>query len=42
MRGRWVGLGHDGKIMTGFSGLARAKDDVPAIIEDLKVTEDDG
>jgi transcriptional regulator with XRE-family HTH domain len=34
--GRWVGLSYDGKIITGWSALAKSKDEIPGLIEDLK------
>ncbi|NKQ57585.1 helix-turn-helix transcriptional regulator [Amycolatopsis sp. K13G38] len=38
MRGRWVGLGYDGKIMTGWGSMAREKDDANTVIDDLKAS----
>ena len=36
MEGRWVGLSYDGKIVTGWGGMARSEDEARAIIEQLK------
>lgn len=36
--GRWVGLSHDGLVITGHASLARNLDDVESIITDLKAT----
>ena len=35
MTGRWVGLGYDGKIMTGWGGMARTEDRALEIIAEL-------
>lgn len=40
MRGRWVGLGYDGKIMTGWSSMARTEDDTRKVINNLKDSRD--
>lgn len=36
MHGRWVGLSHDGKIMTGWGSMAKSEEAVRGAIEDLK------
>jgi transcriptional regulator with XRE-family HTH domain len=36
LEGRWVGLGYDGKIMTGWGGMARSENEALEIINDLK------
>jgi hypothetical protein len=41
MKGRWAGLGHDGKIMTGWGSMARTQDDAEAVVAQLN-TEDEG
>ena len=35
MKGRWVGLGYDDKIMTGWGSMARTHDDAEAVIAQL-------
>jgi hypothetical protein len=35
MKGRWVGLGYDDKIMTGWGSMARTPDDAEAVIAQL-------
>jgi hypothetical protein len=35
MKGRWVGLGYDDKIMTGWGSMARAHDDAEGVIAQL-------
>lgn len=39
MRGRWVGLSFDGKIVTGWGGMARTEDEAREVIDELKTTE---
>ncbi len=39
MRGRWVGLSYDGKILTGWGGMARTEQDARAIIDELKTQD---
>lgn len=41
MRGRWVGLGYDGKIVTGWGSMARSEDDAREVIETLKAPADE-
>lgn len=41
MRGRWVGLGYDGNIMTGWGSMARTDDDARAVIDELKASADE-
>lgn len=36
MSGRWVGLSHDGDIMTGWAAMARDESRPPEIIQELK------
>ncbi len=36
MHGRWVGLSYDGKIVTGWGGMARSENEARAAIDDLK------
>jgi transcriptional regulator with XRE-family HTH domain len=36
MAGRWVGLSHDGDIVTGWGGVAKTEDEARAIIDQLK------
>lgn len=36
MSGRWVGLSYDGKIVTGWSGIAKSDDDVRKLIDRLQ------
>jgi transcriptional regulator with XRE-family HTH domain len=36
MQGRWVGLSYDGKIVTGWGGMARTEDEARSAIEELK------
>src|SRR4051812_45916063 len=38
MHGRWVGISHDGKIVTGWGAMARDEADATAAIEELKAT----
>ncbi len=38
-RGRWVGLGDHGQIMTGWVGLAKSENDARGIIDQLKTDE---
>ena len=33
---RWLGLGYDGKVITGWAALAEHEDQIPSLIEDLK------
>lgn len=40
MRGRWLGESFDGKIISGWGGMARTGEDATAVIEDLKVEYD--
>lgn len=35
MLGRWVGLSHDGPVITGWAALAKTQDDVQAAVNDL-------
>ena len=35
MSGRWVGLGYDDKIMTGWGSMAKTAEDAGAVIERL-------
>ena len=35
MKGRWVGLGYDDKIMTGWGSMARTPDEAEAVIAQL-------
>jgi hypothetical protein len=35
MKGRWVGLGYDDKIMTGWGSMARTHDDAEAVSAQL-------
>src|SRR5690606_6134833 len=35
MFGRWVGLSYDGKIITGWSGIAKSDEDVRKVIDRL-------
>jgi hypothetical protein len=35
MKGRWVGLGYDDRIMTGWGSMARTRDDAEAFIAQL-------
>ncbi len=37
--GRWVGLSHDGLVITGHASLARDADDAETVITDLKATD---
>lgn len=39
MRGRWVGLGYDGKIMTGWSSMARTEEETENVIKGLRENE---
>jgi transcriptional regulator with XRE-family HTH domain len=36
MRGRWVGVSYDGKIVTGWGGMARSEEEARSIIDGLK------
>jgi transcriptional regulator with XRE-family HTH domain len=36
MRGRWVGISYDGKIVTGWGAMAHSEDEARAIIDELK------
>ncbi len=36
MDGRWVGMSHDGKIITGYGGIARSEDEARAAITRLR------
>jgi hypothetical protein len=36
MTGRWVGLSHDGPIVTGWSAISKDEDEVVRMVEDLK------
>ncbi len=36
MAGRWVGVSHDGKIVTGWGAMARTEQDATAVIQELK------
>lgn len=38
MSGRWVGLSYDGKIMTGWGGMAKSEDEAKRLIDELKAT----
>lgn len=40
MKGRWVGLGYDGQVMTGWGGMARTEDEVRQVIDELKASGD--
>lgn len=40
MTGRWVGLGFDDAIMTGWSSMAKTEDDVRKLIESLREQSD--
>lgn len=33
--GRWVGLSHDGKIITGWAAVAEHEDELPALVDSL-------
>ena len=35
MAGRWVGLGYDGRIMTGWGSMAKTREAAEAVIERL-------
>lgn len=35
MSGRWVGLGYDDKIMTGWGSMAKTQDEAEAVIARL-------
>jgi hypothetical protein len=35
MKGRWVGLGYDDRIMTEWGSMARTRDDAEALIAQL-------
>ena len=35
MKGRWVGIGYDDKIMTGWGSMARTHDGAEAVIAEL-------
>jgi hypothetical protein len=35
MSGRWVGLGYDDKIMTGWGSMAKTAEEAEAVIERL-------
>ncbi|MFD0594141.1 helix-turn-helix transcriptional regulator [Catellatospora coxensis] len=39
MRGKWVGLSYDGKIVTGWGGIGRTEADARAIIDEMKVSQ---
>ncbi|MEQ4300416.1 helix-turn-helix transcriptional regulator [Plantactinospora sp. B6F1] len=39
MAGRWVGLSYDGKIVTGFGGMAHSEQEARSIIDRLKTEE---
>ena len=39
MSGRWVGLSYDGKIVTGWGGMARTPDEAKNAIAKLKKEE---
>lgn len=41
MRGRWTGESFDGKIVTGWGGMARNRDEAVAIVESLKAEDND-
>lgn len=41
MHGRWVGLGYEGKIMTGWGSMARNDEDARVVIQELKASADD-
>jgi transcriptional regulator with XRE-family HTH domain len=36
MAGRWVGLSYDGKIMTGWGGMAKTEEGARGVIQELK------
>jgi transcriptional regulator with XRE-family HTH domain len=38
MQGRWVGLGYDDRIMTGWGAMARTEEDVTRAIDELKAS----
>jgi hypothetical protein len=40
MQGRWVGLGYDDRIMTGWGAMARSEDAVRAVMDELKASGD--
>ncbi|WP_228771533.1 helix-turn-helix transcriptional regulator [Actinokineospora iranica] len=40
MRGRWVGLSYDGKIITGWGGVAKSEDGARGIISELEGNAD--
>lgn len=40
--GRWVGLSHDGKIITGWSAVATDPDQLPSLVDTLKATDGAG
>jgi hypothetical protein len=40
--GRWVGLSHDGKIVTGWAAIAKDEDQIPELVETLKQSDGKG
>ncbi|GIH21489.1 helix-turn-helix transcriptional regulator [Rugosimonospora africana] len=42
MQGRWVGISYDGKIVTGWGGMAHTEEEARAIIEELKAQDQAG
>lgn len=36
MTGRWVGLSHDGPIITGWSAMARTENEAVSLVEQLR------
>jgi hypothetical protein len=40
MKGRWVGIGYDDKIMTGWGSMARTHDAAEAVIAELNSQQD--
>lgn len=39
MRGRWVGISYDGKIVTGWGAMAKSEAEARAVIDELKASE---
>lgn len=39
MTGRWVGLSHDGPIVTGWGAIGKTEDEVLRMVNDLKSKE---
>lgn len=40
--GRWVGLSHDGRIITGWAVIAQQRDDIPGLVAGLKDSDGQG